>query len=253
MPRDARITTRVVPYGDSKLRVRELHVPATGDEQRHTFVLVHGIGVSSRYFEPLAAALAEHGDVYLLDLPGFGGIPRPNHSMTIRHFAEAVHLCIDAEGIVDPVLVGHSMGAQVVTELLASYPITDAAVLIGPPGNPDEPGAARTAWRFLQSSLAESPKIRLVAMAAYAKCAPSWFVEVMPGMLGFPMAERLGRVRARTLVVWGEHDALTPRSWVDRMLTELPDGAEVEIKGAAHNIVYENAHEVASAVVEHLG
>ncbi len=41
-------------------------------DARPAFVLVHGIGVSSRYFHPVAAFLAEHGTVYAIDLPGYG-------------------------------------------------------------------------------------------------------------------------------------------------------------------------------------
>ena len=40
-------------------------------------VLIHGIGVSHRYLRRLHGLLAETGDTYSIDLPGFGATPRP--------------------------------------------------------------------------------------------------------------------------------------------------------------------------------
>ncbi|MHA6513858.1 alpha/beta fold hydrolase [Tessaracoccus sp. Z1128] len=41
------------------------------------FVLIHGIGVSARSYGPTAVELANHGDVHLIDLAGYGRSPRP--------------------------------------------------------------------------------------------------------------------------------------------------------------------------------
>ncbi|MFC3301072.1 alpha/beta fold hydrolase [Arthrobacter agilis] len=41
-------------------------------EPAAVFVLIHGIGMSHRYFRRLGAVLAAHGDVHLIDLPGYG-------------------------------------------------------------------------------------------------------------------------------------------------------------------------------------
>ena len=96
----------------------------TGASQHppHTFVLVHGLGVSSYYFEPLAARLARTGVVYLLDLPGFDGVPHAGQPLGIGGFADVVAAWVKQEGLTDPVMVRHSMGAQVVVEALARNP-----------------------------------------------------------------------------------------------------------------------------------
>ena len=96
----------------------EVHV-RPGQHRRHegerTFVLVPGIGVSSNYFERLATQLNEYGPVHALDLPGFGGVPHPESGrMTIGEYADLVGTVIDELDLDDPVVVGHSMGTQVV-------------------------------------------------------------------------------------------------------------------------------------------
>lgn len=239
---------RTVRYNGSRMRVRELR----GKSER-AFVLVHGIGVSSTYFEPLAYALHAHGDVLLLDLPGFGGIPRPKRPLTISGFADVVRAGIEEEGIENPVMIGHSMGAQVVVDLLSRHHISSHAVLIGPPVNPAEPGVGQQAWRLIQSAAYESRRLRLLASRAYVRCGPAWFIEVLPSMMRYPMREQLPRVQAQTLLLTGEHDTVVPEPWVSEMLALLPHGRAETIPGAAHNVVYEHSEPVAELTLKHLG
>lgn len=239
---------RTVRYNGSRMRVRELR----GDRER-TFVLVHGIGVSSTYFEPLGYALHPHGEVLLLDLPGFGGIPRPKRPLTISGFADIVRAGVEEEGIENPVFIGHSMGAQVVVDLLSRHDISSHAVLIGPPVNPAEPGVGQQAWRLIQSAAYESRRLRLLASRAYLRCGPAWFIEVLPSMMRYPMREQLPRVQADTLLITGEHDTVVPEPWVSEMLSLLPHGRAETIPGAAHNVVYEHSEPVAELTLRHLG
>lgn len=248
MARKQRMARRTVRYRDSKMRVRELR----GRRDR-TFVMVHGIGVSSDYFEPLAHALHDHGEVLLLDLPGFGGIPRPKRPLTISGFADIVLAGLQTEGIEDPVLIGHSMGAQVVVDLLARHHVSSHAVLIGPPVNPAEPGVGQQAWRLMQSAAYESRRLRLLASRAYVRCGPAWFIEVLPSMMRYPMREQLPHVQAKTLLITGEHDTVVPEPWVTEMLALLPDATAALVPGAAHNVVYEHWQQVAALTLAHLG
>lgn len=239
---------RTVRYGGARMRVRDL----VGDHDR-TFVLVHGIGVSSTYFEPLAFALHPFGNVLLLDLPGFGGIPRPTKRLTISGFADVVLAALEGEGITNPVLVGHSMGAQVVVDLLARHDLSGHAVLIGPPVNPAERRVGQQVLRLLQSSRHESRRLRLIASRAYLRCGPAWFIDVMPSMMRYPMRERLPQVHADTLVITGEHDLVVPTPWVEEIAALIPRSRVTVIPGAAHGVVYEHWQPVAELTLQHLG
>lgn len=57
---------------------------------RPTIVLLHGIGVSGTYFLPFAEVLARHFDVRVLDLPGYGDTPRPDHALAPAELANIV-------------------------------------------------------------------------------------------------------------------------------------------------------------------
>src|SRR6478609_774976 len=62
------------------------------------FVLVHGIGVSSRYFRPVAIRLAPAGSVFLVDLPGYGSAPTPKTPISLDDHADVVARFIREEG-----------------------------------------------------------------------------------------------------------------------------------------------------------
>ncbi|GMA30528.1 alpha/beta fold hydrolase [Litorihabitans aurantiacus] len=226
--------------------------PSGGAVPRPTFVLLHGLGVSSSYFEPLAAALAREGTVHLLDLPGFDGVPHGGHPLGIDGFAEVVAAWVRSEGLTDPVLVGHSMGAQVVVETLVRHPdLATRAVLIGPPVNASERSPMRQVLRLAQSSLHESFGTRRAAIAGYLRCGPHWVLRVLPALLNYPIEEKVRSLRARTLVLRGTWDHVAPQDWTTSLAAACPRGAHAVIEGASHAVVYEHFAEVGVLVLAH--
>ncbi|MCU1526913.1 MAG: hydrolase [Frondihabitans sp.] len=228
-----------------------VRVSTIGKGGTRPFVLVPGIGVASNYFERLAPNLNEFGPVHALDLPGFAGVPHPDRAMTIRQYADLVGEVIDSLELTDPVVVGHSMGTQVVVDLVARRPGLSTVVLIGPVINPDERRVGLQAVRFLQAAAHEPGRVKLLAASAYLFCGPKWFSRILPKMMRFPIERALPHVRADTLVIRGEFDAVAPREWVRRVGELLPSSRLWEIPGAAHSVMHAHAEEVATLCVEH--
>lgn len=233
------------------------------------FVLVHGIGVSSRYFVPLAEELSRTGDVYLIDLPGFARLPRPRRPLTIPGFAAALDTIVGELSLDHPVFVGHSMGAQVVTELLAGGSNTAriaheaGVVLVGPPVNYRERRLVPLVLRFLQSSRHEPSTIRRIAVSAYLSTGLEWFFSVLPHMMNYPIEQRIRLLPCPVTLLRGEYDAVAPQPWID--LLGRNAGADVKakragscthvtVRGAAHSVIYDHDVDVYEAVlhlVEH--
>lgn len=221
-------------------------------QQHHTFVLIHGLGVSSYYFEPLAARLARSGTVYLLDLPGFDGVPHTGQALGIGGFADVVAAWCALEGVTDPVLVGHSMGAQVVVETLARNPdLSSRAVLIGPPVNASERSPWWQVLRLAQSSMHESFGTRRAAITGYLRCGPHWMLRVLPALLEYRIEDRIRGVRARTLILRGSWDMVAPQPWIRDLTASAPRAAHAEIEGASHAVVYDHYAETAALVLAH--
>ncbi|WP_146048012.1 MULTISPECIES: alpha/beta fold hydrolase [unclassified Microbacterium] len=87
---------------------------ATGTLGGPDFVLVHGIGMGHTVFRGLARELGTVGRVFALDLPGFGESPEPSTPRSMAESGDLIVAFVEQLGIDEPVLVGHSMGTQVV-------------------------------------------------------------------------------------------------------------------------------------------
>jgi pimeloyl-ACP methyl ester carboxylesterase len=118
----------------------ELHVLQWGNEQARPVVLVHGMRAHARWFSPVGPALAERFRALSLDLRGHG---QSSHSPSYGQapYAQDVVGLVDALGLERPILVGHSMGAGVVSRAAASLGkrlgglvLVDAGM--GPPPRP---------------------------------------------------------------------------------------------------------------------
>lgn len=252
-----RMSVQELEVDGARLRLHELApvdaqgVPLPG---RPVFVLVHGLGVSSRYFVPLSELLAVHGRVVLLDLPGFAGLPRPARAFSIPDFADVTRKALNLLAVADPVLVGHSMGAQVVVELAASQPAySSAVVLVGPVVNPAERKLPLLALRFLQSAVKESGLNALVAASQYVACGPTWFRDTVPAVLAYPIEERIRRLRARVVLISGDGDHVSPPSWRRELATDLTSARTVTINGAAHGVVFDHAPLLAGEILALVG
>ncbi|MDQ1125951.1 pimeloyl-ACP methyl ester carboxylesterase [Microbacterium sp. SORGH_AS 505] len=232
-------------------RTRVTRVETTVGDGGRPFVLVAGVGVAATYFEFLAPSLAEHGDVFALDLPGFAGMPRPGDQPTAEFFADRVEEVLDHYGLEDPVIIGHSMGTQVVTEVLIRRPQLRHAVLVSPVVNDQESSLPIVALRFAQSATRETFHLAMTALSAYVLCGFVYFVQVLPHMLRYRLVERMPRVEASVLFIRGEYDATSPRRFHSRLVAAARNARRWEIRGAAHSII--NAHAVGAAelIVKH--
>lgn len=240
------VTVRRVTRGRSQARVTTLHGPAGRD-----FVLLAGIGVASNYFVRLAADLNTAGSVHAIDLPGFGGVHHHDRRLGIDDFADMVEAVLDDLGLDDPIVIGHSMGAQVATEVAARRTSISTLVLIGPVIDADARSAKLQALRLAHSALYEPAAIRALVAASYAMCGPRWILHVLPRMLLYPIEQRIRDVQADTLIVRGDHDANCPRAWAELLASHAPHGSMVEVPGAAHSVMYKHAHEVAKLCLRH--
>ncbi|HEX7833386.1 MAG TPA: alpha/beta fold hydrolase [Thermoanaerobaculia bacterium] len=101
--------------------------------RRRDLVLIHGLGMSSAYFEPLARELFDDGwNPIAPDLAGFG---ESNNARAVgaEEHAQQLATWADAMLIRDAVWVGHSIGCNAVAALARLRPdVVKRAIYIGP-------------------------------------------------------------------------------------------------------------------------
>lgn len=240
-------------YVHDRYEVRAFEVESQVAGDVPSFVLIHGIGVSSKYFRPLAEQLSEHGRVFVFDLPGFGGVPQPERSLYIEGFAAVLRTALDALDVDNPVIIGHSMGAQVAVELCIQAPRYSGSVVLVGPVVPPESRAARTVlFDFVRSCLHERLPAAMRSVQGYIKAAPSWIVTVFPAMLRYPIEHRIKYVTGRVAILSGSEDSLCTPDWVERLAAAAvkADVTTELVEGASHQFVVDHAFAVRDAALE---
>lgn len=250
---DASFFTRQILYDDLAVVIRRFPAVPTVPVTARPFVLVHGIGVSSRYFHPSAAELAKYGRVFLVDLPGYGSAPNPRRDVTIADHAAVLARFLAAEGIDRPILVGHSMGTQVVTQLAHDHPeVTDRLVLLAPTMDPAARGFWHASGRLMRDILTREPPAvnAIVSVDYFFRCGVPYFLKQTRHLLADRMEDRLPLLNVKALVVRGDRDCICPPEWTKRVAHLLRDGSYAEVAGP-HVIMFTDPPAVAALIAEH--
>ncbi len=209
--------------------------------------------MSHRYLQRLANELGAHGDTHSFDLPGFGGTATPARALTVEDHARLIGEVLDRIGVRDALLIGHSMGAQFVTELARTRPeLASGVVLLAPVTDPERATALTQARDLVRDSLRESPLGNLLTIAAYVRCGPRWFFATLPAMLTYRTDRALAQVSVPTLVLRGENDPVARAGWCSELAASAPHGEMREIAGERHLVQFTAADQTAAAIIDFL-
>ena len=228
----------LIAVGDARVAILETGVLTAST----TYVLVHGLGMSMRYFDDLADELGRDSRVLQVDLHGFGTRSHEQGDLTIPEHADAL---VDAlEGIprraadtaaTETVLVGQSMGCQVVIDALARYPdAADRAVLIGPTTDPRRRSLLGHAARLTVDGTREPWRANKVVLTEYARAGMRRYLTTAAFMFEDKIEHKLSRVAVPTLVVRGTGDTIARDDWVRRIAAALPHGTWAQVAGGPH-------------------
>ncbi|WP_326915665.1 alpha/beta hydrolase [Actinophytocola sp.] len=191
------------------LRLAGWFVPATGRERGVSVLVAPGNGGDRSLRAPLAKALRGRGmSVLLVDYRGYGGNPGDPSEEGLALDVRAARAFLVAERPADRVIYfGESLGAAVVTELAVEHP-PDGLLLRSP---------------FFDLPAVAGVHYPLLPVRALLRDR-------------FPVADRIGRVRAPTVVVLGTADDIVPPEQSRAVAAAAPGRATlVEVAGANHN------------------
>jgi pimeloyl-ACP methyl ester carboxylesterase len=227
-----------------------------------TVVFVHGWPDSWRSFEPVLEALSPPIWAISVSLRGFGGSDAPPAGYTPDDFAADVRDLAEHLDLTSAVFVGHSMGTLVVQRLAALRPdLVAGLVLIGGLNRlPDDvfnevwsvvddltdPISEQFVREFQSSTLAAPvPDVFFDQLVAESLRAPArvWRA-AFAGIRTMPPAND-ANITAPTLLVWGDHDALVPRTEQDTLLSAISNARLVTYTGAGHSPNWEQPERVA--------
>ncbi|MFS0866511.1 alpha/beta fold hydrolase [Microbacterium sp. 179-B 1A2 NHS] len=216
---------------------------------RVTFLLVHGIGMGRRVFGDLVSRLAPHGFCIAIDLPGYGEAPEPARTPTIERMADIVAAYLRRTDRGPVVLVGHSMGTQVVVEIAVRHPeLASHVVLVAPTVDRRARHPLTQFLRLAADVVGESPKVIWLGAREYLRAGPNLRGKVRSAFSHRP--ERVyPDVRVPALVIRGGKDRVSPRRWCDEVASLLPDARRSTVPGHGHETLIDDATPAAREIV----
>lgn len=197
-------------------------------------VLVHGLGVGQRYFEPLARELG-------------GELLRPEfrEPATIAELGSRLGELLDTPAA----LVANSMGCQIATALAVQRPeLVASLALIGPTVDSQTHSLVRHVFRLAADAWFEPFRLTGIVLADYARFGPLALLRQARYALDDRIEERLPRLDVPAVVIRGIHDQICPSRWAQEAAALLPQGRLVTIGGAAHTPHFSHPREVADAI-----
>jgi 2-hydroxy-6-oxonona-2,4-dienedioate hydrolase len=212
-------------------------------------VLVHGIGVASRFMVPVAELLALYHRVYAPDLPGFGKSEKPAHALSLVELTDALAWWMREIGLESAAFLGNSFGCQIVADLALRYPeLVERVVLQGPTMDPRARTARQQLIRWLRNSRQEPLSHGLISAREYPRCGFRRLIKTFRYALEDRIEEKLPHVRVPALVVRGSRDPIVPQRWAEEATRLLPMGRLAVIPGAPHTVVYDAPLDLARVV-----
>jgi pimeloyl-ACP methyl ester carboxylesterase len=173
---------------------------------------------------------------------------------------------LDALGIERATIVGHSYGSFVAREVATGHPQRVAAlVLIGTGYSTLTPvtESLQAALRELPDPIPEPFARDFQASTAYRPLPAEFFDRIVAESLKIPArlwpvmidaltthdaTRSLGNLRAPTLVLWGDHDALFTREEQDRFLAAVPSARLKVYEETGHCPNWERPEAVAADI-----
>ena len=218
--------------------------------------------------DPLLNALAGRFRVHAPLLPGYGESEECHEIRDMLDFTLHTHDVMTGLGLVRPIVVGHSMGGMIAAELAAVMPNDiDRLALICPAGlwldEHPMPDIFSMVPYELPAVLFHDVEAGAALMTAGADFSDLDFLQRflvqnarqlgMAGKILFPipergLAERLYRIRARTLLIWGASDRLTPMPYAEAFREGIAGSELVVIPEAGHMVPLEQTARVVEAI-----
>ncbi len=224
-------------------------------------VFIHGAGSSHLIWGAQVSALGRVSRAIALDLPGHNKSAGVGCD-SIEAYRELVLGFLDALSIRRAVLVGHSMGGAIAQSVTLAQPDRVAALaLIGTgarlrvlPALLDSESASfdNVVRKVTQDSFAAGADATLVQKAEVQllACDPRVVSGDYAACNAFDVMERVGEIRAPTLVVCGVEDRMTPPKYSEFLASKIPNAHLEMIGSAGHQVMIEQPEAVNGALVE---
>ena len=276
------------PFKTRTLKLKETGIINYVDEGAgdKTVLFIHGLANYAMGWKKNIEALKDQYRCIALDLPGNGLSECGDYPYSIQYFSGVVESFIKELKLQNVVLVGHSMGAQVViATVLRNSAVAQKLVLCAPAGfeqfTPMETGIYQATLNFFDIFSSEENSLKKTIQTSFyhhngqgdemirdlvklmhkqpVREYRKMVEACIHGMLHEPVFNSLHLVQQPALVIFGDRDALIPNRMIHPTTTrkiaeegaaQMPHAELHIVEKAGHFVQWEKAKEVNELIRE---
>jgi len=237
----------------------ELAYTVTGEGR--DVILMHGWGCTHETVLSVERAVLPGFRVFNLDLPGCGDSSEPTSVWGVEDYDRMLEQLIAAEGIEQPILIGHSNGGRVAIQYASHHPVHKLILIdaagIKPRRKPkyyikvySYKAMKHLAWLLMGKQRGEQwlERYRKRAGSADYNASSPRMRAIMSRLVNTDLKAVMPSIQCPTLLIWGEDDTATPLSDAKTMERLIPDAGLVSFPGCGHYSFLDNPGQFAAVM-----
>ncbi len=246
-----------------------------GEKDKTPLIFIHGFPYNSSMWSQQIRQLKEHYHCIAYDVRGMGETPPGDGQFTMEMFVDDLFAVIDGLDLRRPVLVGFSMGGYIALRAMEREPERFRALILCDTKTEADDDAGKlkraSAIRLINTEGMERFASDFVSMT-FQKDAAERIQDIYNATLEQAKAESpagvkgcllamavrtdtthvLGDIQIPTLLLVGEHDALSPPALMQQMQEKIAGAELVVIPDAGHMSPLENPDAVTNGIKDFL-
>jgi len=235
----------------------KVHYKVVG--QGAPLLLLHGWGCDAKAVSKLQKHLEKQFTTYAIDLPGFGLSTAPTEIWGSAEYANLIAQFINVANIVDPILIGHSMGGKIIINLVAHNLVNAKKIVLFSSAGVRLPQAFKLKLKIcffkVVKFLAKLPLLKTIfgaRLELYKKKfgstdyrnASGQMRSVLVKVVNEDVTTLLPQIKVPTLLLWGDQDTSTPLA-SGKIMHKMISGSELKVfSGSGHFPFLDNYEKV---------
>ena len=257
---------KFVNVGAYKIRYLE------GGGSDGNILLLHGLGASAERWTHVVPHLSKKYHLIIPDLIGFGFSDKPSVDYTPEFFSQFIFDFLNTLGITKTSMIGSSLGGHIIAEFaITQSKMIEKIVLVSPSGIMKQstptfdaytlaalyptPEGAKTAFQMMSGVHKEIDPTTIDGFIQ-RMTLPNAKMAFMSAILGIrnavSLSDRLARILAPTLIVWGRQDTLIPIVYSKDYVSSIKNCQFVEMENSGHTPFVEEPEKFSEIVLKFL-
>ncbi len=203
-------------------------------------VILSGLGLSSRFYEPTLNGLARHGiHAVAPDLPGFGGSRGQFAGISIAEAALWAARFCSAVDLPKAFILGHSIGCQIALRFAADQPHRTLGLILSGPTGARGHRLLHQARALASITTREGTRVVGAVARDYLRTTPVQYVGWWIRAAADRPLEQAARVEAPVLLLIGSDDPVPTPEFLSELIQRLPQAKLSVIAGGLHALPIE--------------